>query len=40
MMLSQFALRLHARFTYEYNFLDAWLLDIHFESEHALDPKA
>ena len=39
MMLSQFAFRLHERFTYEYNFFDAWLLDIRFESEHALDPK-
>jgi Plasmid pRiA4b ORF-3-like protein len=39
MMLSQFAFRLHERFSYEYNFFDAWLLDIRFESEHALDPK-
>jgi Plasmid pRiA4b ORF-3-like protein len=39
MMLSQFAFRLHERFTYEYNFFDAWLLNIRFESEHALDPK-
>jgi Plasmid pRiA4b ORF-3-like protein len=39
MTLSQFAFRLHERFTYEYNFFDAWLLDIRFEGEHALDPK-
>jgi hypothetical protein len=39
MTLSQFAFRLNERFTYEYNFFDAWLLDIRFESEHALDPK-
>jgi Plasmid pRiA4b ORF-3-like protein len=39
MMLSQFAFRLHKRFTCVYSFLDAWLLDIRFESEHALDPK-
>jgi hypothetical protein len=39
LMLSQFAFRLHERFTYEYNFFDAWLLDIRFESENALDPK-
>ena len=34
MTLSQFGLLLHERFTYEYNFLDAWLLDIRFEGEH------
>jgi hypothetical protein len=39
MILSQFAFRLHERFTYEYNFLDAWLFDIRFEVEHAFDPK-
>ena len=39
MTLSQFAFRLHERFTYEYNFFDAWLFDIRFEGEHALDPK-
>jgi hypothetical protein len=37
--LSQFAFRPNERFSYEYNFFDAWLLDIRFESEHALDPK-
>jgi Plasmid pRiA4b ORF-3-like protein len=37
MTLSQFAFRLNERFTYEYNFFDAWLLDIRFEGEHALD---
>jgi hypothetical protein len=39
MPLSRFAFRLYERFTYEYNFFDAWLLDIRFEGEHALDPK-
>jgi hypothetical protein len=39
MTLSQFAFRLDERFTYEYNFFDAWLLNIRFEGEHALDPK-
>jgi hypothetical protein len=39
MILSQFAFRLHERFTYEYNFFDAWLLDIRFEGEHARYPK-
>jgi hypothetical protein len=39
MTLSQFAFRLHERFTYEYNFFDAWLFDTRFEGEHALDPK-
>lgn len=39
MTLSQFAFRLHERFTYEYNFFDAWLFDIRFEGQHALDPK-
>jgi hypothetical protein len=39
MTLSQFAFRLHERFTYEYNFFDAWLLDIRFEGEGAFDPK-
>lgn len=37
--LSRFAFRLYERFTYEYNFFDAWLLDIRFEGEHPLDPK-
>jgi Plasmid pRiA4b ORF-3-like protein len=37
--LSQFAFRLHERFTYEYNFFDAWLLDFRFEGERAFDPK-
>jgi Plasmid pRiA4b ORF-3-like protein len=40
MTLSQFAFRLHERFTYEYNFFDAWLLDIRFEGEGAFDPKS
>ena len=35
MTLSQFAFRLHERFTYEYNYFDAWLLDIRFESKSA-----
>jgi hypothetical protein len=39
MPLSRFAFRLNERFTYEYNFYDAWLLDIRFEAEHPLDPK-
>ena len=39
MPLSQFAFRLHERFTYEYNFFDAWLLDVRFERERAVDPK-
>jgi hypothetical protein len=39
MTLSQFAFRLHERFTYEYNFFDAWLFDTRFEGGHALDPK-
>src|SRR5260370_12093929 len=39
MILSQFAFRLHECFTYEYNFFDAWLLDIRFEGEHARYPK-
>jgi hypothetical protein len=39
MTLSQFAFRLHERFTYEYNFFDAWLFDIRVEGERALDPK-
>ena len=37
--MSQFAFRLHERFTYEYNFFDAWLLDVRFEGERAFDPK-
>src|SRR5260370_37426341 len=37
--LSQFAFRPHERFTYEYNFFDAWLLDVRFEGERAFDPK-
>jgi Plasmid pRiA4b ORF-3-like protein len=39
MNFSQFAFRLNERFTYEYNFFDAWLFDIRFEGEHAFDPK-
>jgi hypothetical protein len=39
MPLSQFAFRLHERFTCEYNFFDAWLLDVRFERERAVDPK-
>jgi Plasmid pRiA4b ORF-3-like protein len=39
MTLSRFAFRLNERFTYEYNFFDAWLLDIRFEGEHPLDTK-
>jgi hypothetical protein len=39
MTLSQFAFRLHERFTYEYNFFDAWLLDVRFEGERAFDSK-
>jgi hypothetical protein len=39
MTLSEFAFRLHERFTYEYNFFDAWLLDVRFEGERAFDPK-
>jgi hypothetical protein len=39
MTLSQFAFRLHERFTYEYNFFDAWLFDVRFEGERAFDPK-
>jgi hypothetical protein len=39
MTLSQFAFRLNERFTYEYNFFDAWLLEIRFEGEHAFEPK-
>jgi hypothetical protein len=37
--LSRFAFRLYERFTYEYNFFDAWLLDIRFEGDHPLDPR-
>jgi hypothetical protein len=36
---SRFAFRLYERFTYEYNFLDARLLAIRFQGEHALEPK-
>jgi hypothetical protein len=36
MALSQFAFRLHERFTYEYNLFDAWLFDIRFEGEEAM----
>jgi len=39
MTLSQLAFHLRERFTYECNFFDAWLLDIRFEGEHALDSK-
>jgi Plasmid pRiA4b ORF-3-like protein len=39
MTLSQFAFRPNGRFTYEYNFFDAWLLDASFEGERAFDPK-
>ena len=39
MTLFEFAFRLQERFTYEYNFFDAWLLDIRFEGERAFDPK-
>src|SRR6267142_7053848 len=39
MTLSQFAFRAHERFTYEYNFFDAWLLDVRFEGARAFDPK-
>jgi hypothetical protein len=39
MTLSQFAFRLNERFTYEYNFFDAWLFDIRFEGERASDSK-
>jgi len=39
MTLPQFEFRQHDRFTYEYNFFDAWLFDIRFEGEHAVDPK-
>jgi hypothetical protein len=39
MPLSGFAFRLYERFTYEYNFFDAWLLDVRFEGEQPLDPK-
>ena len=39
MTITQFAFRLNERFTYEYNFFDAWLLDIRFEGERAFDPK-
>ncbi len=39
MTLSQFAFRLHERFTYEYNFFDAWFLDVRFEGERAFDRK-
>jgi Plasmid pRiA4b ORF-3-like protein len=39
MPLSRFAFRLNERFTYEYNFFDAWILDIRFGGEHPLDPK-
>jgi len=35
--LSQFASRLHERFTYEYNFFDGGLLDIRLEGEQPLD---
>jgi Plasmid pRiA4b ORF-3-like protein len=40
MTLSQFAFWLHERFIYEYNFFDAWLLDVRFEDERAFDPNA
>jgi hypothetical protein len=39
MTLSQFAFRRYERFTYEYNFFDAWLLDIRFEGEGAFEPE-
>jgi hypothetical protein len=39
MNLSQFAFQLDERFTWEYNFFDAWLFDIRFEGEHPLDSK-
>jgi hypothetical protein len=39
MTLFEFAFRLQERFTYEYNFCDAWLLDIRVEGEGAFDPK-
>ena len=39
MTLSQFAFRSNERFTYEYNFFDAWLLDVRFEGERGFNPK-
>ena len=39
MILSQFAFPPNERFTYEYNFFDAWLLDVRFEGERAFDAK-
>jgi len=37
MALSQFGFLLHERFTYGYNFFDAWFSDIRFEGEHLFD---
>jgi hypothetical protein len=39
MPLSRFAFGLYERFSYEYNFFDAWLLDIRFEGEDPFDPR-
>ena len=39
MTLSQFIFPPNERFTYEYNFFDAWLLDVRFEGERAFDPN-
>ena len=39
MTLFEFAFRLQERFTYEYNFFDAWLFDARFEGGRASDSK-